>query len=128
MNNLLCALTLHNQAFWHLASLILFTFQRYLGRFPMHVRITKYARVSTTYCECICMHCSNPKPNPPPLRIYLLYSLHREGTNICMNRYIIMSRGYLVHMYLYGPLPQQTQSWVSLQEVHLVSDNNSRLR
>ncbi len=23
---------------------------------------------------------TNPKPNPPPLLIYLLYSLHREGT------------------------------------------------
>ncbi len=33
----------------------------------LHVRITKYARVSTTHCECICTHCSNPKPNPPPL-------------------------------------------------------------
>ncbi len=45
----------------------------------LHVRITKYARVSTMHCECICTHCSNPKPNPPPLLIYLLYSLHWEA-------------------------------------------------
>ncbi len=37
-----------------------------LWLFP-HVRITKYARVSTTHCACICTHCSNHKPNPPPL-------------------------------------------------------------
>ncbi len=49
-----------------------------LGSF-LHVRITKYARVSTTHCQCICTHCSNPKPNPPPLLIYLLYSLHWEA-------------------------------------------------
>ncbi len=36
----------------------------------------KYARVSTTHCECIC---SNPKPT---LLIYLLnpYLIHSEGT------------------------------------------------
>ncbi len=43
--------------------------------------ITNFARVSTTHCECICTHCSNPKPNPPPLLIYLLYSLHLEEGN-----------------------------------------------
>ncbi len=52
--------------------------RQWLGSF-LHVRIRNYARVSTVHWECICTHCSNPKPNPPPLLIYLLYSLHWEA-------------------------------------------------